>query len=78
MSCDDIPMDILFSESGESCSTAPTSPSASPLFRPSDIDDLKLALPESTPPTDEHEQVQPVKNVCVVGAGYVGRHSIPY
>ncbi|KAJ5523670.1 hypothetical protein N7494_010320 [Penicillium frequentans] len=72
MSCDEIPMDILFSESGESCSTAPTSPSASPLFRPSDIDDLKLALPESTPPTEEHEQVQPVKNVCVVGAGYVG------
>ncbi|KAJ5925774.1 hypothetical protein N7454_007284 [Penicillium verhagenii] len=72
MSCDEIPMDILFSESGESCSTAPTSPSASPLFRPSDVDDPKLALPESTPPTEEHHRAHPVKNVCVVGAGYVG------
>ncbi|KAJ5642485.1 hypothetical protein N7490_006485 [Penicillium lividum] len=71
MSCDEIPMDILFSESGE-CSTAPTSASASPLFRPSDIDDPKLVLPESSPSTEEHQGTYPVENVCVIGAGYVG------
>ncbi|KAJ5100087.1 hypothetical protein N7532_007088 [Penicillium argentinense] len=71
---DDIPMDFLSeSSSGSpsisavSCSTAPTSPSSSPLFRPSEADDLKLAQVLSD------LRSEPVQNVCVVGAGYVGR-----
>lgn len=72
--CDDIPMEVFSSPSERSlsCSTAPTSPSSSPLFRPSDVDDLKLGLPQSRLGEAELRDGT-VKNVCVVGAGYVGR-----
>jgi len=72
--CDDISGEAFFSpsDSSLSCSTAPTTPSSSPLFRPSDVDDLKLGSPQPRPDgTDLRDDV--VKNVCVVGAGYVGR-----
>ncbi|KAJ5676477.1 uncharacterized protein N7477_002110 [Penicillium maclennaniae] len=71
--CDDIPMEIFSSPSERSlsCSTAPTSPSSSPLFRPSDVDDLKLGLPQSRLGEADLSDGT-VKNVCVVGAGYVG------
>jgi hypothetical protein len=70
---DDIPMEVFSSpsDSSLSCSTAPTTPISSPLFRPSDVDDLKLGLPQSRlGETDLRDDA--VKNVCVVGAGYVG------
>lgn len=69
-------MDIFSSPSdgSRSCSTAPTTPSSSPLFRPSDIDDLKLAqLPQARLGESELRGNDAVRNVCVVGAGYVGR-----
>lgn len=75
MSCDEIPMDVLFSE-GSLSSTAPTSPSSSPLFRPSDVDDLKLSqLSQARESLREYPRAHSVKNVCFVGAGYVGRSS---
>ncbi|KAJ5578787.1 uncharacterized protein N7459_007751 [Penicillium hispanicum] len=75
MSYDEIPMDIFSSssESSRSCSTGPTTPSSSPLFCPSELDDFKLAqLPQSKVLTETQLRLQSVRNVCVVGAGYVG------
>lgn len=77
MSSDDIPMDVFSSsspsEGSRCCSTGPTTPSASPLFRASELDDLKLAgLPQSRVLSDTELPRIAVKNVCVVGAGYVG------
>ncbi|KAJ5126485.1 hypothetical protein N7448_007264 [Penicillium atrosanguineum] len=71
--CDDIPMEVFSSpsERSMSCSTAPTTPSSSPLFRPSDVDDLKLGLPQARLGEADLRDGT-VKNVCVVGAGYVG------
>ncbi|KAF3398545.1 UDP-glucose 6-dehydrogenase [Penicillium rolfsii] len=61
------------SEGSLSCSTGPTTPSASPLFRASELNDLKLAgLPQSRVLSDTELSRIAVKNVCVVGAGYVG------
>ncbi|KAJ6031640.1 hypothetical protein N7540_002372 [Penicillium herquei] len=72
MSCDEIPMDVLFSE-GSSSSTAPTSPSSSPLVHPSEIDDLKLSqLPQVRNVLEEYPRDLSVKDVCFIGAGYVG------
>lgn len=68
-------MDVfsLPSDGSLSCSTAPTTPGSSPLFRPSEIDDLKLAqLPQARLGESELRS-DAVRNVCVVGAGYVGR-----
>lgn len=60
-----------------SCSTGPTTPSASPLFRPSELDDLKLAaLPQSRVLSETELPNIAVKNICVVGAGYVGRSDL--
>ncbi|KAJ5259592.1 hypothetical protein N7478_012573 [Penicillium angulare] len=65
-------MDVLFSE-GSLSSTAPTSPSSSPLFRPSEIDDLKLSQsPQSRETLEGYPYTHIVENVCVMGAGYVG------
>jgi UDPglucose 6-dehydrogenase len=62
------------SEGSRSCSTGPTTPSASPLFRPSEFDDLKLAALSQSRVLSETELPRiAVKNICVVGAGYVGR-----
>ncbi|KAJ5167540.1 uncharacterized protein N7482_006321 [Penicillium canariense] len=75
MSGDEIPMDDFSpsSESSLSCSTGPTTPSSSPLFRPSEIDDLKLgAVPQSRVLSETMMARTAVKNICVVGAGYVG------
>lgn len=77
MSGDEIPMDVFSSsspsEGSMSCSTGPTTPSASPLFRPSEFDDLKLAaLPQSRVLSETELPSIAVKNVCVIGAGYVG------
>ncbi|KAJ5666597.1 hypothetical protein N7462_011006 [Penicillium macrosclerotiorum] len=72
---DEIPMDILSSpsEGSFSCSTGPTTPSSSPLFRPSEVDELKPAQLAPSRVLNETDQLQEgVKNVCVVGAGYVG------
>ncbi|KAJ5901488.1 hypothetical protein N7495_002016 [Penicillium taxi] len=70
MSYEDSSMDTS-SDSGSFCSTNPTTPSSSPLFRPSEIEDLKLAqLPQSTAAIESDPTI--VKNLCVVGAGYVG------
>lgn len=69
-------MDVFSSSSdgSRSCSTAPTTPSSSPLFRPSDFDDLKLAqLPQARLGELELRGNDAVRNVCVVGAGYVGK-----
>lgn len=76
--CDEIPMDVFSSPSDGSltCSTAPTTPSSSPLFRPSEIDDLKLAQLPQSGLSDSNLRDDSVKNVCVVGAGYVGRHHL--
>lgn len=69
-------MDVLFSE-GSLSSTAPTSPSSSPLFRPSDVDDLKLSqLAQAGESLRDYPRAHSVKNVCFVGAGYVGRSSL--
>lgn len=80
MSGDDIPMDVFSSSASEgsvTCSTGPTTPSASPLFRPSEYDDLKLAaLPQSRVLSETELPRIAVKNVCVIGAGYVGRSHV--
>lgn len=74
---DDIPMDVL-SSSGASdassfCSTGPTTPASSPLFRPSGSDDLAVLTQLAHLRSIESVASEPVKSVCVVGAGYVGR-----
>ncbi|KAJ5819008.1 hypothetical protein N7474_004599 [Penicillium riverlandense] len=73
---DDIPMDVL-SSSGASdassfCSTGPTTPASSPLFRPSGSDDLAVLTQLAHLRSIESVASEPVKSVCVVGAGYVG------
>lgn len=59
-------------------STALTTPASSPLFRPSKGDDLALSPSPSSPSSGYISFQGPaawgaVKDVCVVGAGYVGR-----
>ncbi|OJJ45827.1 hypothetical protein ASPZODRAFT_119045 [Penicilliopsis zonata CBS 506.65] len=63
-------------ESSYDASTGPTTPSSSPLFGPSGIDDLALSLSQCLNAREgengSFHSAGTVKNVCVVGAGYVG------
>lgn len=61
-------------ESSWSPSTGPTTPASSPLFGPAKGDDLTLShYLHSSLDSDIVAASGPVRNVCVVGAGYVGR-----
>lgn len=61
-------------ESSWSGSTGPTTPASSPLFGPSKGDDLTLShYLHSSLDSDILANCGPVRNVCVVGAGYVGK-----
>ena len=61
-------------ESSLSGSTGPTTPASSPLFGPAKGDDLTLShYLHSSLDSDILATGGPVRNVCVVGAGYVGR-----
>lgn len=55
---------------GSSYSTNPTTPGTSPLFRPAK--DPQLAQLTQLDP----QRCGPVQNVCVVGAGYVGKRTL--
>lgn len=74
--------------SDESCwsgSTSPTTPASSPFFGPSKGEDLTLshslnspgfsdpALCDTPCSLQSFPPWSPVRNICVVGAGYVGR-----
>lgn len=55
-------------------STGPTTPASSPLFGPAKGDDLTLShYLHSSLDSDIVVACGPVRNICVVGAGYVGR-----
>ncbi|KAF9887365.1 hypothetical protein FE257_010220 [Aspergillus nanangensis] len=53
-------------------STRPTTPASSPLFGASKVDELIPSMPK--PDTDKRVSTghAPIKNICVIGAGYVG------
>ncbi|KAF7720178.1 UDP-glucose 6-dehydrogenase [Penicillium ucsense] len=78
MSSDEIAMEVFPSSPSASegslfCETGPTTPSGSPLFRPSQGDEIKFAsFPQSRDLSETGPLETVVKNICVVGAGYVG------
>lgn len=71
--CDDILNDVGSSEGSLTASTGLTSPESGPLFCASDITDLKLGAAVQTQTRQLGQLVDTVQNVCVVGAGYVGK-----